>query len=263
VVTGRIIFQRAARNLDWQPVQEFLLRAERLLRLAKRLDQRLLRAVTTVRRATESERRVLYRAAHGLGLRQVQSFLGDLESLLRSVTARDEGAFSVTTTDHPPRGSGWMSERQSTCLSLLDRHMKHAADAKRTARKILAELMHQFRFLPEAGLKDPEDWVEKRLERLGPKTRWPLLMSYHWYHLLHEESKALCTRACELRRVASAHSTRGSEEADRFFLSRPVRFVKARVGKSSRRGRGSSSRPRRGKTKSRTRKTVRRVRTNP
>jgi len=227
--------QRAARGLEQQPVQEFLLRAERLLRLKKGRNQGLLRAVTRVRKATDSERQILYRAAHGLGLRQVERFLGDFEMLLRSITARDEGAFSVTTTDHPPRGSGWVSARQSTCLSLLDRHMKHATSRNRTARKILAELMGQFRFLQGEGPKDPEGWVEKRLERLKQKRKWPLSISYSWYHSLHEEAKTPCTRACELR-LASAHETGDSENENRLYLGHLPRFVRARVRKSSKRG---------------------------
>jgi hypothetical protein len=227
------VLQRVTRRLEWQQVHEFLARAESRLRLAKGQDQRLLNAVTRVATATALETRLLREAAQGVGLRWVQQFLDGAEGALRSATALDMGAFWVTTAALPPRG--WMSERQTTCLSLLDRHLKHASGRKRTSRRILADLLGQFGFLPD-GLKDPERWVEKRLERVNSETRMPLMSSYNGYHLLHNEAKAPCTGACKLRRSVLAAGTRRSQNEDRLFLGGPPRFVKSRVTKPSRRG---------------------------
>jgi len=252
-------FQRETSGFGWQQVQDFFARTERLLRSAKRQDQQLIKVVTRMRKATTLERRLLQHATQGMGLRVVQQFLSGAEESLRSITALDEGAFSVTTAAHPPQKSVWTSEQQSTCLSLLDRHLKHASGRNRTSRRILAELLGQFGFLPD-GLRDPERWVEKRLERLSPETKMPLMIFYDLYHLLHKGPKAPCTGACKLQRSVLADGARQSENEDKLFLGGHPRSVKSRVRRPSKRDSRGSSRPRRGKLKRRTRKTLRRTR---
>lgn len=192
------------------------------------LRVRLLTAVTTLLNLDGDWAEIL--GHRGLGSREVKQFLAGAYVTLRGARAVDEGAFSRTTTDKDQ--VGWEKERQSTCLSVLRRHILHASRRRRVPQRILAELLSDFGLSPVRST-DLGRLMEKRLERSDRKGRVPLLPLYHSYHLLHLEAGTHCTRVCRLPRLAkdqAGHATRGR---DHVFLGRPVGFVERAAEKIS------------------------------
>src|SRR5215467_11581576 len=128
--------------------------------------KRLLTAVTTLGKLDGFWKETLEHACRGLEWAQVREFLGRAQDLLQLAVELDEGTFTTTTTDK--RGQRWLSERQSTCLYLLDQHIKRQTGQPRSRSQILVDLMEAFDFLPAGrlkkdpagGLKDPEGRLE-------------------------------------------------------------------------------------------------------
>jgi hypothetical protein len=197
----------------------------RRLRPLRDLRQRteLLRAINVLLRAGDLWARMVRAGAAGLSADHLQGVLVEARLTLQGVRALDDGPFSRTTTDRSPRGKAWLSDRQSTCLSLLDRHIRHGADRRRRARRVLADLLVAFGWL--SASKDPERWVEKRLERIDPASRFPLRAAYQWFHDLHRQAGTPCSRACELWRVSGDRTDPSRGQDDDLFLGSAVRFV--------------------------------------
>jgi hypothetical protein len=167
------------------------------------LRARLLTAVTTLLNLEGDWAQVLgRRGPDALGSHEVQRFLAKAHVGLRWVRALDEGAFSTTVTEKDQRG--WEKERQSTCLSVLRRHILHASEPQKGPRKkvpqtILLELLSDFGLLP-ATSRNLRRLIEKRRERMDRNQRFPLLPLYGLYHDLHLAAGIpRCTRACQLR----------------------------------------------------------------
>ncbi len=143
------------------------------------------------------------------------------ESQLEVAKARDEGLLWTSLT----AGSDFESSRsgyQSTCLSLLDRHIKHASGRNRTDRQLLSDLFQACGLLPN-DYDGANRWIEARLRRLRPEHRLPLGCEYASYHDYHGAAGFPCTRACELWRESAglAATARGR---DQLFIGGQPRF---------------------------------------
>ena len=197
----------------------------RTLRPLRDLRQReeLLRAITVLLRAGDLWGSVLRRGAPDFGADEMQGVLVEARLTLQAARALDDGPFSQTTTDRSPRGKAWLSDRQSTCLSLLDRHIRHGSERRRRARRVLADLLVAFGWL--SASKDPERWVEKRLERIDPTSRFPLRAAYQGFHEVHRQAGARCSWACALWRGSLDRTNPSREPAGDVFLGSDVRFV--------------------------------------
>ncbi len=197
----------------------------RRLRPLRDLRQReeLLRAINVLLGASDLWARMLRGGATGLSADKMRGFLVEARLALQGVRALDDGPFSQTTTDRSPRGKAWLSDRQSMCLSLLDRHIRHGSERQRRARRVLADLLVAFGWL--SASKDPERWVEKRLERIDPASRFPLRAAYQWFHEVHRQAGTPCSRACELWRGSGDRTNPPRDPAGDLFLGSDVRFV--------------------------------------
>ena len=204
-------------------VADYRWRKLRPLRDLRHRDE-LLRAINALLRARDLWASVLRRGSPALSAEAMQDFLFEARLQLQAARALDEGPFSRTTTDRSPRGKEWLSDRQSTCLSLLDRHIRHGSGRRRRARRVLADILTAFGVL--SASKDPERWVEKRLERIDPKARFPLRASYQWFHDVHRQAGTRCSRACELWRVSRDRTDPSRDADDDLFLGSEVRFVR-------------------------------------
>lgn len=141
---------------------------------------------------------------------RLEAVLGEIRDLLTAAKAIDGGQHWTTLTASRPGLYGEpSSEHRTISLSLLDRHLKHGLGTKRTPKQLLARLLSAFELLPDEA--SPDDWIEKRLERVNAprgeqaerralELKLPLSLFYGAYHDAHRDAGLQCGRACELAR---------------------------------------------------------------
>ena len=141
----------------------------------------------------------------------------DAEAILRSALTSiesfhpvDESVFEARGTRHQSETSRALSDHASTCLLVLDWHLRRATEKRRTNRVLLGGLMDAVGLIkrsPGETSADPARWVEKRQERASKKDRhghsqrefvekfvvWPLTVLYHD---VHESGGLGCGPAC-------------------------------------------------------------------
>jgi len=129
---------------------------------------------------------------------------------LESFHPTEERVFKTTGTRYEYETPGLLSDRATTCLIVLDWHVRQATGRRRTNRILLGSLMDGFGLIKRARMgssADAERWVEKRLERAAKKDErghsarefaekfvvFPFVMSYHD---LHQWGGLACGSAC-------------------------------------------------------------------
>lgn len=129
---------------------------------------------------------------------------------LESFHPVEESVFKTGGTRYEYETPSLLSDRATTCLLVLEWHVRQATGRRRTNRMLLGSLMDGFGLIKrsrEAPSADVARWVEKRLERAAKKDEhghsqrefaerfvvFPLVMTYHD---VHEWGGLGCGSAC-------------------------------------------------------------------
>lgn len=129
---------------------------------------------------------------------------------LESFHPVEESVFKASGTRYEYETPGLLSDRATTCLLVLDWHVRQATGRRRTDLVLLGGLMDAFGLIRRSRPTPSADrarWVEKRLERAAKKDDhghspqeftlkfvvFPLVMAYHD---VHESASLACGSGC-------------------------------------------------------------------
>lgn len=150
------------------------------------------------------------RALGGNEWKEIEPILRRALTNLESFHPVEESVFKTSGTRYEYETPGLLSDRATTCLLVLDWHVRQATGRTRTNRVLLGGLMDAFGLIKrsqQAPSADSARWVEKRLERATKKDEhghspqeyarkfvvFPLVMAYHD---VHEWGGLGCGAAC-------------------------------------------------------------------
>ncbi len=162
--------------------------------------------------------------------KEIEPVLRQALTNLESFHPVEESVFKTSGTHYEYETPSLLSDRATTCLLVLEWHVRQATGRHRTNRVLLGSLMDGFGLIKRsrtAPSADSARWVEKRLERAAKKDKHghsprefaekfvviPLVMAYHD---AHEWGGLGCGEACRPfeRRFRAAAQERLLYEVD-------------------------------------------------